>query len=93
MVRDSGGRFGMKLISAVAPRGDLRFSVIGETMDSARFIAFLKQLYRDTGTPILVVVDNAKYHHSKETPALRRGAGRPDSAGLPAVVFARTEPR
>jgi len=67
VVKDSGGRFGMNLISAVSPRGDLRFSVIGETMDSARFIAFLKQLHRDAGGPILVVADNAKYHHSKET--------------------------
>jgi len=67
VVRDSGGRFGMNLISAVSPRGDLRFSVIGETMDSARFIAFLKQLHRDAGGAILVVVDNAKYHHSRET--------------------------
>jgi transposase len=67
VVRDSGGRFGMNLISAVSPRGDLRFSVIGETMDSARFIAFLKQPHRDAGGPILVVVDNAKYHHSRET--------------------------
>lgn len=67
VVRDSGGRFGMNLISAVSPRGELRFSVIGETMDSARFITFLKQLHRDTGGAILVVVDNARYHHSKET--------------------------
>ena len=67
VVRDSGGRFGMNLISAVSPRGDLRFSVIGDTMDSARFIAFLKQLHRDADSPILVVADNAKYHHSKET--------------------------
>ncbi len=67
VVKDSGGRFGMNLVSAVSPRGDLRFSVIGETMDSARFIAFLKQLHRDAGGPILIVADNAKYHHSKET--------------------------
>lgn len=67
VVRDNGGRFSMNLISAVSPRGDLRFSVVGETMDSARFIAFLKQLHRDAGGPILVVVDNAKYHHSRET--------------------------
>lgn len=67
VVKDSGGRFGMNLISAVSPRGDLRFSLIGETMDSSRFIAFLKQLYRDAGGPLPVVADNAKYHHSKAT--------------------------
>ena len=66
VVRDSGERFGMNLINAVSPRGDLRLSVVGETMDSARFIAFLKQLQRGASGPILVVVDNAKYHHSKE---------------------------
>jgi transposase len=60
-------RFGMNLISAVSPRGDLRFSVIGETMGSSRFIAFRKQLSRDAGGPILVVADNAKYYHSKAT--------------------------
>jgi hypothetical protein len=47
VVRDSGGRFGMNLISAVSPRGDLCFSVIGDTMESARSIDFLKQLHRD----------------------------------------------
>ena len=67
MVKDSGRRFGMNLVSAVSSRGDLRFGVIGETMDSARFIAFLKRLHRDAGGPILVVTDNAKYHYSKET--------------------------
>ena len=48
-MQDSGGRFGMKLIRAVSPRGDLRFSVLGEAMDSVQSIAFLKQLHRDTG--------------------------------------------
>ena len=67
VVQDSGGRFGINLISAISPRGDLRFGVIGETMDSGRFIAFLKQLHRDAGGAILVVVNNAKCHHSKET--------------------------
>jgi transposase len=36
-------------------------------MDSARFIGFLKKLRKDAGKPILVVADNAKYHHSKAT--------------------------
>ena len=67
VVKDSGGRFGMNLISAVSPRGELRFSAIGETMGSSRFNAFLKQLYRDAGGPILMVADSVRYHHSKQT--------------------------
>jgi len=64
---NSGGRFTFNLISAVSPRGEMRFSFIRERMNSQRFIAFLKKLRKDTGKPILVVVDNARYHYSKET--------------------------
>jgi transposase len=66
-VRDSGGRFGLNVISAVTPRGDMRFSFIEERMNSQRFIEFLKKLQRDVGKPILVITDNARYHHSQAT--------------------------
>ena len=69
VVRDSGGRFGLKVISAVTLRGDMRFSFIEERMNSARFIEFLKKLRKDAGRPIIVITDNARYHHSKETQA------------------------
>lgn len=69
IVRDSGGRFGLKLISAVTPRGEMRFSFINGNMNSARFIEFLKKLRSDAGRPIIVVTDNARYHHSQETQA------------------------
>ena len=69
VVRDSGGRFGLNVISAVTPRGDMRFSFIGESMTSARFIEFVKKLRKDAGRPIIVITDNARYHHSKETQA------------------------
>jgi transposase len=67
VVRNSGGRFGLKVISAVTPRGDMRFSFIEDKMNSKKFIEFLKKLHRDAGAPILVITDNARYHHSKET--------------------------
>jgi transposase len=69
VVRDSGGRFGLNVISAVTPRGDMRFSFIEDRMTSARFIQFLKKLRKDAGRPIIVITDNARYHHSKETQA------------------------
>jgi len=67
VVKNSGGRFGINLISAVTPRGDMRFQCIDGKMNSKKFIQFLKKLHKDSGTPILVITDNAKYHHSKET--------------------------
>ena len=67
VVKNSGGRFGLKVVSSVSPRGDMRFSFTEGRMNSKRFIAFLKELHRDAEGPILVVTDNARYHHSQDT--------------------------
>ncbi|MCG6898361.1 MAG: IS630 family transposase [Thiocapsa sp.] len=67
VVEDSGSRCSLHVISALSARGDMRFGFIAERMTSKTFIAFLQQLRKDAGKPILVVVDNARYHHSKET--------------------------
>jgi transposase len=64
VVKDSGDRFGLKLISAVSPRGDMRFAVIEGRMNSDKFIEFLKKLRTDAGKPIIVIADNASYHSS-----------------------------
>ncbi len=64
VVKDSGGRFSFKLISAVSARGDMHFEVIEESMNAEKFIEFLQKLRRDTGCPIFVIADNARYHHS-----------------------------
>ena len=64
VVKDSGGRFGFKLISAVSARGDMHFDVIEERMNSEKFISFLQKLRQDAGCPIFVIADNARYHHS-----------------------------
>lgn len=89
VVKDSGGRFGLSVISGITPRGDMRFSFIEGKMNSKRFIQFLKQLQGDAGRPIMVIVDNAKYHHSKETQAFiasQKGSNKGDilMAFLPA---------
>jgi transposase len=79
VVKDSGGRFGLSVISGITPRGDMKFSFIEGRMNSKRFIQFLKQLQGDSGQPIIVIVDNAKYHHSKETQSFitsQKGIGK-----------------
>jgi transposase len=62
VVLDSGERFGIRLISAVSPRGDMRFASFEGRMTSQRFIEFLQKLRRDVGRPIIVIADNASYH-------------------------------
>jgi transposase len=66
VVEDSGDRFGIKLISAVSPRGDMRFQIIEGKMNSDKFIKFLEKLRADAGKPIIVIADNASYHKSKK---------------------------
>jgi transposase len=66
VVEDSGDRFGLKLISAVSPRGDMRFATIEGGMNSEKFIDFLKKLHSDAGKPIIVIADNAAYHSSQK---------------------------
>jgi transposase len=61
-VADSGDRFSLRLISAVSPRGDMKFSSFTGRMNGVRFVDFLKKLHADVGRPLIVIADNASYH-------------------------------
>jgi len=85
VIRDSGGRFGFKLISAVSARGDMHFEVIEESMNAENFIRFLQKLRQDAGCSIFVIADNARYHHSQKVRAfLKTQPGEIMMAFLPA---------
>lgn len=73
VVEDSGDRFGLKFVSAVSPRGDMRFQVIEGRMNSERFCGFLRKLSSDVGKPLIVICDNATYHVSKKTRTFAEG--------------------
>jgi transposase len=62
VVKDTGDRYGINLISAVSPRGDMKFRAFEGSMNQDKFIDFLVDLLNDTGKPIIVIVDNASYH-------------------------------
>ena len=64
VVRESGDRFGLRLISAVSPRGDMKFASFQGAMNGEKFVGFLKKLRRDVGRPLIVIADNAAYHRS-----------------------------
>ena len=63
-VEDSGDRFSLKMISAVSPRGDMKFQFLAGRMNGTRFVQFLLKLRADAGRPIIVITDNASYHGS-----------------------------
>lgn len=72
VVEDSGDRFGLKLISAVSARGDLKFETFQGRMNSVRFVEFLVKLRADTGRPIIIIADNASYHKDGTTKRYRK---------------------
>jgi transposase len=70
VVRDSGDRKAVKMISAISSRGLLRFQVREGSMNASSFIEFLKSLLRsvDAGK-IFLIVDGSSIHKAKKVKA------------------------
>jgi len=65
VIKDSGDRFGVNMISAASAQGQMFFDCFDGMMESQRFIDFLKSLRESAGKPIVVIVDGGSYHKSK----------------------------
>lgn len=62
VVRITGQRARVNVISAISPRGRLWFRCYGGTLTAARFIGFLRDLLRDVRGPIELVLDRHPAH-------------------------------
>jgi transposase len=62
----SGRRGGVNLLSAVTAQGTMYFSLEEGKINTARYIAFLKQLIKGRTTPLILIVDRAAFHQSNE---------------------------
>ena len=70
VVRDSGTRVAVKMISAISQRGMLRFQVHVGSMNGDRFIEFLKSLMKSVeAKKIFLIVDGSSIHKSKKVRA------------------------
>ena len=66
VVKKTGARFSINMISALSPRGDLRFMVVEGTVKSNVFIQFLKRLLTgNKKNKVFVIVDGHPTHRSK----------------------------
>lgn len=65
VVAATGARFSVNLISAVSPRGELRFMTIKGTLTTPRFIEFCKRLVADCVRPVFLIVDGHSVHRSR----------------------------
>jgi len=65
VVPTTGQRFGLNLISAVSARGGLRFMVVKDKLNAARYVQFLKRLVHNASQPIFLIVDGHPVHKSR----------------------------
>lgn len=67
IVRTTGARSSVNLISAVSAQGALRFSTYEGKFESVTFITFCKRLMHDTDGPVFLIVDGHPVHWSTAT--------------------------
>ena len=66
VVRTTGRRFSLNVISAVSPGGTLRFMVLRDTFNGKRFLDFLKRMLHGAKRKIFLIVDGHPAHRSGE---------------------------
>jgi transposase len=65
VVRVTGQRFSLNMISAISPKGSLRFMVVRGGVGARVFIEFLKRLMHGRRRAVFLVVDGHPAHRSK----------------------------
>jgi transposase len=64
LVKSTGQRFSVNMISAVSAQGEMRFMVTKERLGSVLFIEFLKRLLIGATRPIYLIVDGHPSHRA-----------------------------
>lgn len=65
IVKGSGKKRSVAMVSAVSARGELHFAVQEEGIDRYDFLEFVKKLIGDAGRPVFLIMDNSTVHHAK----------------------------
>ena len=73
VVPATGQRFGLNLISAVSPRGEMRFMIVNGRMNAGRFIEFLDRLTHNQPSPVFLIVDGHPSHRARKVSEYVRG--------------------
>lgn len=70
VIAATGARFGFNMISAVSPRGQLRFMVVAGKVAAGQFCEFLRRLIHGAQRPIFLIVDGHPVHRSAKVKQL-----------------------
>jgi transposase len=75
VVKNTGSRFSVNMISAVSAKGALRFAVYEGNTTAATFIDFCKRLLHDAAGPVYLVVDGHPAHRATATKEFAASTG------------------
>lgn len=59
-------RGGYNVLSMVTPKGEMKYSATADSVNSVHYIEFLKNVIRDRGRPLILLVDRSSFHRSQE---------------------------
>jgi len=66
VIRTTGARFKINMISAISARGELRFMLTEKGLTANLFIEFLKRLLKGADGPIFLILDGHAVHRSRK---------------------------
>ena len=66
IIKASMARGGYNVLSAITAQGGMAYSIKDETINGSRYIEFLKELIEDRDHSLILLVDHASIHKSKE---------------------------
>jgi transposase len=65
VVRTTGSRFGLNMLSAISAKGLFRFMVVEGRVNGQVFVDFLERLIHKQERPVFLIVDNHPTHRAK----------------------------
>lgn len=66
VIRTTGARFKINMISAISARGELRFMLTEKGLTADLFIEFLQRLIKGADGPVFLILDGHAVHHSRK---------------------------
>ena len=66
VVDATGARFGFNMISAVSPKGQMRFMIVDGKVNAGRFIEFCQRLLLGAAHPVFLIVDGHPSHKARK---------------------------
>jgi transposase len=75
VVKSTGARFSLNMVSAVTAKGLLRFSTFTGSLTADKFIEFCTRLLHDAEGPVFLVVDGHPVHRAKKVKAFAESSG------------------